>query len=161
MVRRSQPRSYRAWAGGGVLAALVLAMAIAAVRVQYIPSEAVSLSIAFVDLIRSGDIAKAHELTTKDGGVGRDLAAFTDKVDREWGGHDGDRGPADRGPAEVRDVRPFQSYGNRLRRWISGRSMDAAETSLDLSVGGLPFEVRVVHLRGGGWRVRYFQGHAA
>jgi hypothetical protein len=155
MAPRSQHRGYRAWAcGGALLAALLLATAWAATRIQYVPREALSLSIDFVDLIRSGQIAKAHGLTTKDGGVGRDLAAFTDKVHREWGDN------VDRGPAEVRHVRPFQSYGNRLRRWISGQSTDEAETSVDLSVGGLPFEVRVVRLMGGGWRVRYFQVHA-
>ncbi len=61
----------------------------------------------------------------------------------------------------MREVRPFQSYGNRLRRWINGESVDQTEANVDFSVGGVPFKVGLVRSKDGRWRVRNFQSHAA
>jgi hypothetical protein len=158
MAPRLSHRRYRAWAwGAAALVVLMLALAAAATRIQYIPSEAVGLSKVFVELIRVGELQKAHDLTVKDGGVGRDLTEFIDKVRRQWPGRDGDARP---GVAQVRGVWPFQSYGNRLRRLISGAPAGHGETRVDFSVDGVPFEVRVIHRGDQGWRVRYFQSHA-
>ena len=91
----------------------------------------------------------------KNDDVGRDVAAFIDKVHHQWGGRHADV----QGIVQVQEVRPFQSYGNWLHRLISGWDT-SIEASIDLSVDGLPFEVRTIYGAGLGWRVRYFQSHA-
>ena len=136
--------------------ALAVAAAVAASRIQHVSADAVSLSMTFIDLLRAGELDKAYELTVMSDDVGRDLKGFADKVRRE-----GVEGGARTGAAEMREVRPFQSYGNRLRRWINGESVDQTEANVDFSVGGVPFKVGLVRFKDGRWRVRNFQSHAA
>ncbi|HTD15823.1 MAG TPA: hypothetical protein VK673_11625, partial [Chthoniobacterales bacterium] len=61
---------------------------------------------------------------------------------------------------EWRGVRGgFQTYGNRLRRWLGGRKVDPDSIGLEFEAGP-PVEVRVVSSPDGKWRVTYFQTHA-
>ena len=68
--------------------------------------------------------------------------------------------PAPPGAARFVAARPFQSYGNRLRRWWQGRPVDPPQCWLEFSVDGVPFQVREVRTDGGGWEVDLFQSHA-
>ena len=53
----------------------------------------------------------------------------------------------------------FQSCGNRLRRWVSGRKIDPDIMSVDYVLGA-PFEVRLTSDDQGQWWISYFQSHA-
>jgi len=53
----------------------------------------------------------------------------------------------------------FQTYGNRLRRWLAGRKVDPDRIGLEFEAGP-PLEIRMVSSPDGKWRVTYFQTHA-
>jgi len=133
-----------------ILVASMLTNADAATKIQDVPSEAADLAKTFIDLIHAGELQKAYELTPENDDVGRDVATFIDKVNRERSGHDGG---VRQGVVQLREVRPFQSYGNRLRCLTSGRDTVPIETSVDLSIEGLLFEVPPIYRVDLGWPV--------
>ena len=116
------------------------------------PERAIRAAQNFVDCLRSHEWERAYELTNRQSDVGKNLGEFQGIVHQQWPG-------APPAPAQFLAVRPFQSYGNRLRRWVHGQEMDPQEVSLEFSVDGVPFEVRETRV-GGEWKVNYFQSHA-
>ena len=117
------------------------------------PGQALRTAERFVELLQAQDLSGAYGLTTQRGDVGRSLEEFQSVVRRQW--------PGDRS-AMVRRlaVGPFQSYGNRLRRWLRGQQVEMPELHVEFSVGGVPFEVRERSTKDGEWKVSYFQTHA-
>ena len=117
------------------------------------PERAIRTAQNFVDRLRSHDWEQAYELTTRQSDVGKSLGEFQGIVRRQW---------PEAPPASMRFLaaRPFQSYGNRLRRWVHGQEIDPKEMSLEFSIDGLPFEVREKRVGRGEWKVSYFQSHA-
>jgi len=124
---------------------------------RYVPPEAIEMSRRFISLIESGNLREAYTLTTQDDLSGPTLEAFETKtksrIDQivftarppiQWVGERGG----------------FQTYGNRLRRWLAGRKLDPDLLRLEFTVG-TPFEVRLVSFRDGKWKISYFQTHAA
>jgi hypothetical protein len=124
---------------------------------RYVPPEAIEMSRRFISLIESGNLREAYTLTTQDDLSGPTLEAFETKtksrIDQivftarppiQWVGERGG----------------FQTYGNRLRRWLAGRKLDPDLLRLEFTVGA-PFEVRLVSLGDGKWKISYFQTHAA
>jgi hypothetical protein len=121
---------------------------------QYVPPEAIASAERFLSLIKAGNFAEAYSLTTQDALPGRTLEQFESNVRRrvavdaltskvEWRGVKGG----------------FQTYGNRLRRWLGGRKLDPDGMGLEFDAGP-PVEVRVVSSPDGKWRITYFQTHA-
>jgi hypothetical protein len=124
---------------------------------RYVPSEAIGMSRRFTSLIESGNLREAYALTTQDDLSGSTFEAFETKTrDRinqvVFAAHPPIQWVGERGG--------FQTYGNRLRRWLAGRKLDPELLSLEFTVGA-PFEVRLVSVGEGKWRIRYFQTHAA
>ena len=123
---------------------------------RYVPPEAITLAERFLSFIKAGNFTEAYSLTTQDAMTGRTLEQFQSNVRHrvaidsliqkqtiEWrGAHGG-----------------FQTYGNRLRRWLAGRKIDPDIIDLEFDAGS-PVEVRVVSSPEGKWRVSYFQTHA-
>jgi hypothetical protein len=121
---------------------------------QYVPPEAVASAERFLSLIKAGNLAEAYSLTTQDALPGRTLEQFESNVHR--------RVAVDALTATVqwRGVKGgFQTYGNRLRRWLGGRKLDPDSMGLEFEAGP-PVEIRVVSSPDGKWRVTYFQTHA-
>jgi hypothetical protein len=124
---------------------------------RYIPPEAVDTSRRFISLIETGNLREAYALTTQDDLSGATFEAFEtrtkNRIDQivfvahppiQWLGERGS----------------FQTYGNRLRRWLAGRKLDPNLLNLEFTVG-TRFEVRLVSAGEGKWKISYFQTHAS
>jgi hypothetical protein len=124
---------------------------------RYIPPEAVDTSRRFISLIETGNLREAYALTTQDDLSGATFEAFEtrtkNRIDQivfvahppiQWLGERGG----------------FQTYGNRLRRWLAGRKLDPNLLNLEFTVG-TRFEVRLVSAGEGKWKISYFQTHAS
>jgi hypothetical protein len=110
----------------------------------------------FLSLIKAGNFAEAYSLTTQDAMSGRTQEQFESNV-RHRVAIDS---LIQKQTIEWRGVhRGFQTYGNRLRRWLAGRKVDPDIIGLEFDAGS-PVEVRVVSSPDGKWRVAYFQTHA-
>jgi len=120
---------------------------------RYVPPKAIEMSRRFISLIESGNLREAYTLTTQDDLSGPTLEAFETKtksrIDQivftarppiQWVGERGG----------------FQTYGNRLRRFLAGRKLDPDLLRLEFTVGA-PFEVRLVSFGNGKWKISYFQ----
>lgn len=156
--QKTQPRSRSQGVVLLVLALLILCGVAGAgywgLHRQYVPPEAITLSKRFLSLIKAGNLAEAYSLTTQDALPGRTLEQFESNVHRRVAVD------ALTSTVEWRGVRGgFQTYGNRLRRWLAGRKVDPDSIGLEFEAGP-PVEVRVISLPDGKWRVTYFQMHA-
>jgi hypothetical protein len=124
---------------------------------RYVPSEAIEMARRFISLIESGNLREAYALTTQDDLSGSTFEAFEtktrDRIDQVvFAAHPPIQWVGERGG--------FQTYGNRLRRWLAGRKLDPELLRLEFTAGA-PFEVRLVSVGEGKWKIRYFQTHAA
>ncbi len=54
---------------------------------------------------------------------------------------------------------PFQSHGNRLRRWVAGREVDEPQVRVEFE-GACLFGVTMRRIGPGQWRVTRFDSHA-
>jgi hypothetical protein len=121
---------------------------------QYVPPDAIAVAERFVSLIKAGNFAEAYSLTTQDALPGRTLEQFEANVQRRVAVD------ALKPTVERRGVKGgFQTYGNRLRRWLAGRKVDPDGIGLEFEAGPL-LEIRMVSSPDGKWRVTYFQTHA-
>jgi hypothetical protein len=123
---------------------------------QYVPPDAIALADRFLSLVKAGNFTEAYSLTTQDALPGRTLEQFESNVGHRMGGLN------EKQSIEWRGERGgYQTYGNRLRRWLAGRKLDEDRISLEFELaGGIPVEIRVVSSPDGRWRVTYFQTHA-
>jgi hypothetical protein len=97
------------------LALLMIAAAIGVwLKQGHEPTEARASAQQFIDLLYQEDFKAAYELTSKSGYVGKTEPEFTAIAERE-------RCPSK--PVFVSTF-PFQSNGNRLRRWYTKRTRD-------------------------------------
>jgi hypothetical protein len=124
---------------------------------RYVPREAIETSQRFISLIESGDLQEAYAMTTQDALSGSSFEAFSAKARNRIA----QTVFVNRPPIQWEGVRyGFQTYGNRLRRWLAGRKLEPDSISLEFTVGA-PLEVRLVSSADGKWKVSYFQTHAA
>ncbi len=117
-------------------------------QAEYTPVEPIKLAQEFVDLIHTKQFAKAHQLTMKNSFVGTTPEALEEISQRQM-------------CAVTRMVRafPFQSNGNRLRRWASGAEVEMPEVNVEFD-GGCLLSVRVRRVGAGDWKIFYFATHA-
>jgi hypothetical protein len=121
----------------------------------YMPSEALAISRRFVDLVHKGQLTEAYSLTDQGRDVGLTLEDFDVRIHKQLGT---DTLPLD-AHVEMIGLRSGpQSYGNRLRRWLLGHTIDPDYVNVDYFVS-VPFEVRLAS-HAGQWRVVFFQSHA-
>jgi hypothetical protein len=80
----------------------------------YEPREARATTEQFIDLLYQEDFKSAYQLTSKSGYVGKTETEFTAIAERER---------CSSKPVFVSTF-PFQSNGNRLRRWYTKRTRD-------------------------------------
>jgi hypothetical protein len=136
-----------------LLAAIVAPLLLGAglfrwLKAEHMPTEAIGVAQTFVADLQLGQFAQAHALSTKGRHVGanpRELEAISRrqlcKAERLVGTH------------------PYQSNGNRLRRWLAGTGVDLPEVRVELEGPSL-LGVTVRHLQTGAWRVSEFNSHA-
>jgi hypothetical protein len=156
--QKTQPKSRSKRLFLLIVALLVLLSVAAAgywgLRRQYVPPDAIALAERFISLIKAGNFTDAYSLTTQDAMPGRTLEQFESNVHHrvavdaltatvEWKGVKGG----------------FQTYGNRLRRWLAGRKIDPDSIGLEFQAGP-PVEIRLLSSPDGKWRITYFQTHA-
>jgi len=159
-VDTKQPSHSRASSNHGLLfglALLILAGLAGAgywgLHQSYVPPDAIAVAERFLSLIKAGNFTEAYSLTTQDAMSGRTLEQFQSNVRHRvaldslvqkqtivWRGVHGG----------------YQTYGNRLRRWLAGRKIDPDAIGLQFDAGS-PVEVRVVSTPEGKWRINYFQ----
>jgi hypothetical protein len=154
--QKSRPRSKR----GLILALALLVLCVLGVAAywglhqRYVPPDAIAAAERFLSLVKAGNFAEAYSLTTQDALPGRTLEEFESNL-RHRVAVD-----ALTAKAEWRGVRGgFQTYGNRLRRWLAGRKLDPDSIGLEFEAGS-PVEIRLLSSPDGKWRVTYFQTHA-
>ncbi|HLH91672.1 MAG TPA: hypothetical protein VKX28_24745 [Xanthobacteraceae bacterium] len=123
----------------------------------HVPTAAIAVANSFIDRINVGDLQTAHRLTGRNAPVGTSLAEFEAKLRRQLAI---DTFPLHRSATFAGLRAGGQSYGNRLRRWIMGRTVDPDTVDLDYSFG-VPFEIRLASDERGNWHVVLFQSHAA
>jgi hypothetical protein len=144
-----------------ILALLILCIGAAVgywgLHQRYVPPEAIATAERFLSLVKAWNFTEAYSLTTQDAMSGRTQEQFEANVHRRIGSVLSNENST----AEWRGVRNgFQTYGNRLRRWLAGRKIDPDSLSLEFSVPS-PLEIRLVLSPEGKWKVSYFQVHAA
>ena len=121
---------------------------------RYVPPDAIAAGEHFLSLIKTGNFTEAYSLTTQDALPGRTLEQFESNVYHRVAVE------ALTSTVEWRGVRSgFQTYGNRLRRWLAGRKLDPDSIGLEFEAGP-PVEIRLLSSPDGKWRVTYFQTHA-
>jgi hypothetical protein len=159
--QKTQPKSRPKRVLVIVVALLVLGAAAGAgywgLHRQYVSPDAIALAERFLALVKAGNFTEAYALTTQDAMSGRTQEQFEANLHRRIGLVLTNTNAV----AELRGVRNgFQTYGNRLRRWIAGRKIDPDGVSLEFSVP-VPLEIRLMSSKEGKWKVSYFQVHAA
>lgn len=141
-----------------VLALLILCGAAAGywgLHQRYVPREAIAVAERFISLIKAGNFTEAYSLTTQDALSGRSLEQFQTNLRA----HIGLALPAQFQTKYLGETGGFQTYGNRLRRWLTGRKIEQDLIHLEFDAGA-PLEIRLVSSPDGKWRVTYFQTHA-
>ena len=157
--QKTQPRSRSKSAVLFIVLALLILCGLAGagywgLHRQYVPPDAIAVAERFVSLIKAGNFAEAYSLTTQDALPGRTLEQFEANVQRRVAVD------ALKPTVKWRGVKGgFQTYGNRLRRWLAGRKVDPDSIGLEFEAGP-PLEIRMVSSPDGKWRVTYFQTHA-
>jgi len=115
---------------------------------EHVPQAAIDVAKAFVSLLNSEQFSQAYELTSKDASIGLSFGEFETIVHRQ--ACKGDR---------VIGSSPFQSNGNRLRRWLSGVATEPPEARVEFE-GACLLAVTVTHTRGDRWLVSRIASHA-
>jgi hypothetical protein len=117
-------------------------------KAEHVPAVPIQTAQAFIDYLHANNYESASALTMRNGYTGktpdelvvasrRQLCKLTRRV----------------------GTFPFQSNGNRLRRWLSGREVEMPEVQVEF-VGDCLFGVTLRHVGGGQWKVYNFASHA-
>jgi hypothetical protein len=117
-------------------------------KAEHKPSDAIAKAEDFVSLLKQEKFNEAYELTLKNELTGTTLTVFETKAKRQFCAVD-----------KTTTTFPFQSNGNRWRRWYQGRTLDPAEITVEFE-GSCLFGVTLHNLSPGNWKVYFFQSHA-
>ena len=115
---------------------------------EHRPQEAIAQAQKFVELVQTNELDEAFQLTLKNDIVGKTDADFATIVKRQFCRLD-----------KQTTTFPFQSNGNRTRRWLSGRAIEPSEVTVEFT-GSCLFGVTLRYVDGGEWKVYFFQSHA-
>ncbi len=117
-------------------------------RAAHFPVQAVQVAHTFVLHLEAQRYPQAYALAVAGGGVGRSVEQFETFAKSQ-------RCSATR----IVSTFPYQSNGNRLRRWWAGRSVDLDEVVVEFD-GACLLGVKVQRNASGAWRVVRFASHA-
>jgi hypothetical protein len=117
-------------------------------KTEYKPQDAITQAEVFVFLLKTEKFDEAFDLTLKNELTGRTLAAFEAVAKRQFCALD-----------KTTTTFPFQSNGNRWRRWLQGRVVDPLEVTVEFT-GSCLFSVTLHNLSPRNWKIYFFQSHA-
>ncbi len=112
------------------------------------PAAAVEVAKAFVTHLEAKRFVQAYELTTKGGYAGTSVEQLEEIAHRQLCEVD-----------RIVSTSPFQSNGNRLRRWSSGTEIEMPEVRVEFE-GKCLLGVTIRHMPNKEWRVSKFASHA-
>jgi hypothetical protein len=115
---------------------------------EHNPSVPIHIAQEFVDRLQAKEFAKAHQLTIKNVYVGKTPEELEEVSRRQMCKL-----------TRLVGTFPFQSNGNRLRRWVSGAEIEMPEVHVEFE-GNCLLGVTVRHTGNNEWRVFYFASHA-
>lgn len=134
------------------IAAWLLLAAVAAatiwLRAGYAQNQPRQIAADFQRLLKSGQFQAAFQLSVQHGFVGHTAAELETIARRQC-----------LDAKQFKYTFPFQSNGNRLRRWLAGKEVEIEQVSVELE-GPCLLEIRLKHMAGNEWRVVYFASHA-
>ena len=149
----------------GFLAGMILIAFFFGLRMlyePYVPGDVVQVARTFLGELEHQESSAAFQMT--DRSAFKTESQFQERVSSQLGRH---LSPGFITRAEFREVRPRQSWGNRLRRIFFSRRVDPEKYQVDFLITEtgsgscvLPFEVRLAMNSSGTWKVVYFQSHA-
>ena len=138
---------------------LVLAVALAAatgapmlwwlLHQQHRPATAIAAAQAFVRDVERRDYTAAFGRTLAGPATGTTPAELQANAQRQLCP-----------PARVEYTAPFQSHGNRLRRWAAGRTLDEPLVRVEFAGSPCLFGITLRRTAKGPWRVVGFASHA-
>ncbi|MFZ2266822.1 MAG: hypothetical protein WAV95_04510 [Azonexus sp.] len=132
-----------------LLSAILLgSAAIAWLQAEHEPSAPIEVAQAFLAHLEARQVARAYELTTQSGPLGSTLGQFETLASR-----------LPYGNTRLLGSHPFQTNGNRLRRWAAGREIEMPEVHVEFS-GQCLLRVTLRRTLGGQWRVSKLSSHA-
>ena len=117
-------------------------------KAEHRPTNAIAQAETFVFLLNADKLSEAYDLTLQNELTGKTLAAFEEVAKRQFCSLD-----------KTTTTFPFQSNGNRLRRWYQGRALEPAEVTVEFT-GSCLFGVTLHSNSSGKWKVYFFQSHA-
>lgn len=113
------------------------------------PSGAIAEAHAFVRDVEQGRFAAAHARTARNAATGTTLEQFQAHAAHQLCP-----------PAQVGYTLPFQSHGNRLRRWLAGRDVDEPQVTVEFQGSPCLFSITLRQAEPGQWRIVRFASHA-
>ncbi len=136
---------------GTILTALLVVAGTAStcwLRAAYDQRKPKQVALEFHRLLLAGQYPGAFDLSIKQAYVGKTAAELQTIANRQCLNAD-----------QIKYTTPFQSNGNRLRRWWMDKEVEMEQVSVELE-GPCLLEVRLKHTGHGKWRVTYFASHA-
>jgi hypothetical protein len=130
-------------------AVLLCAFCIWWLRAAHFPVQAVQVAHSFVLHLEAQRYAQAYALAVPKGVMGRSAEQFEAFAKSQYCG-----------ATRIASTFPYQSNGNRLRRWWAGRQVELNEVAVEFE--GVPclLGVKVQRNASGAWRVVRFASHA-
>jgi hypothetical protein len=117
-------------------------------KAEHRSTEAIRVARAFVDHLQARQFVQAHELSMKNSYVGKTAGELEKISAHEMCSLD-----------DTTETFPFQSNGNRLRRWLSGNEIEMPELHVEFK-GSCLLGVTLRRSPDRQWRVFKFASHA-
>ena len=116
---------------------------------QHLPTEAIATAQAFVRDVEQRDYAAAFGRTLAGPATGTTPLQLQTNAQRQLCP-----------PARLDYTLPFQSHGNRLRRWAAGRTLDEPQVRVEFVGSPCLFGITLRRTADGQWKVVGFASHA-
>jgi hypothetical protein len=116
---------------------------------QHLPTEAIATAQAFVRDVEQRDYAAAFGRTLAGPATGTTPLQLQTNAQRQLCP-----------PARLDYTLPFQSHGNRLRRWAAGRTLDEPQVRVEFVGSPCLFGITLRRAADGQWKVVGFASHA-
>ncbi|MES2610123.1 MAG: hypothetical protein V4679_07770 [Pseudomonadota bacterium] len=116
---------------------------------QHLPTEAIATAQAFVRDVEQRDHAAAFGRTLAGPATGTTPLQLQANAQRQLCP-----------PARLDYTLPFQSHGNRLRRWAAGRTLDEPQVRVEFVGSPCLFGITLRRTADGQWKVVGFSSHA-
>jgi hypothetical protein len=121
-------------------------------KMPYRQNAAKNIAYSFIKLLETNKINEAYELTVKGSYIGDTISDFRNNSDVV-------AIQIKNAPIIFYGLRPAQTYGNRLRRWIYNRNIDPDILYFEYSVGKIPVSI-IMKKNNEKWNVYRVEIHA-